>query len=1040
MSQPTFIVHFTTIPPRFPHLSKTIASWLNQSVYIDRIVISVMGEYKYYLSKTKVEEYGPFDERVTIQTLDNEDSGPNIKIVGALLYYQQIIDPSSTYVIVCDDDIIYHPDTAKSYLEMIEKNNSMIYTHYVKENNPELPVVEQPIQGADSYCIPPVFFQKVRPDEYISFLTKSVEECPETFYQDDFVFSYYSTIQVGLQTKSVDNPKSYKCAHMIEELHFHPFVTQRLQRTLTYLSQKINQQYNLQEKPRPVETESVRFFKETTKETTKEIKKETKKETTQKGLIELVMIVKNSGDILRTCLRANKKYIDHWTILDTGSTDHTCDIIRSELKNIPGNLYQETIEPFDFSTARNRSLELAAKNCKYTIVLDDSYELHHGSELRSYLKDREDDVIHLSIGKYHKETNTLLESYYSHRIFKTSKQLRYRFRVHEELDYLRTEKSIFAPATIFVNDHVDKEQTKRSQGRSKQDIKWLLLDRQDYPNEPRLVYYLACLYSMGSISLSPKSVACFQELYQMTKNQPENTDYTFTAEFKLIMHEYDEKKDSTLYQKRLIALQKKSETRMEPSFKLAMSYYHERNIDKLDAIISHIVKVPTPIITATILDYQIYEYEIPFLYVISKLQLISSYTDREKQQREFEEVIPVFEKLVQRYPNDQKVLNIKYRLTGFKDTSSLTYKKSGTSGTILIHTGALPFTWNPDGTDRIISGSEQMAMKLAQEFAKKRYTVIILGSFLEKNSGEGNGDDDDDLFGSEYRITQPRVLNGVYYIDVKHYSTLCLTYVIDYLIVSRNADNIAYYNNAKKVYLWCHDVVPLGGKNLLEINTQKFKKMICISLYQKNATMNYYHCDDKYMTVSRNAIDPSRFQSTPSPVPRTPFRFMFSSSPDRGLIKFLEMTRTILSRYPTATFYAFVDLEKVTDEEKAIADANPGAIYLCQRVSQQQLALEMMSSDVWLYPTTFTETYCLSAVEAMAAGCLVATLSIGALLEIVGNRGIVSDSIDELFTELCSVLDAPKQKEKITTRAKTWALRQDFKSLADEWEDELFTL
>ena len=95
----------------------------------------------------------------------------------------------------------------------------MIYTHYVKDRNPELPVVEQPVQGSDSYCLPPVFFQKVGLDEYVSFLTKSAEECPETFYQDDFMFSYYSTILAGLQTKSVDNPKSFKCAYMIEALH-----------------------------------------------------------------------------------------------------------------------------------------------------------------------------------------------------------------------------------------------------------------------------------------------------------------------------------------------------------------------------------------------------------------------------------------------------------------------------------------------------------------------------------------------------------------------------------------------------------------------------------------------------------------------------------------------------------------------------------------------------------------------------------------------------------------------------------------------------
>ena len=50
-------------------------------------------------------------------------------------------------------------------------------------------------------------------------------------------------------------------------------------------------------------------------------------------LLELVMIVKNSGEILRKCLKENKKYIDQWTIVDTGSTDNTCDIIREELKD-----------------------------------------------------------------------------------------------------------------------------------------------------------------------------------------------------------------------------------------------------------------------------------------------------------------------------------------------------------------------------------------------------------------------------------------------------------------------------------------------------------------------------------------------------------------------------------------------------------------------------------------------------------------------------------------------------------------------------------
>ena len=51
-------------------------------------------------------------------------------------------------------------------------------------------------------------------------------------------------------------------------------------------------------------------------------------------LLELVMIVKNSGEILRECLQKNRRFIDHWTIVDTGSTDNTPDIIRDEARDI----------------------------------------------------------------------------------------------------------------------------------------------------------------------------------------------------------------------------------------------------------------------------------------------------------------------------------------------------------------------------------------------------------------------------------------------------------------------------------------------------------------------------------------------------------------------------------------------------------------------------------------------------------------------------------------------------------------------------------
>ena len=100
-------------------------------------------------------------------------------------------------------------------------------------------------------------------------------------------------------------------------------------------------------------------------------------------LLQLVMIVKNGSNPLKNTLLAIKDYIDHWTILDTGSTDGSQDCIREILRDIPGNLYEE---PFvDFEVSRNRSLELAGTNCEYNIILDDSYIVHGGAKIREIL-------------------------------------------------------------------------------------------------------------------------------------------------------------------------------------------------------------------------------------------------------------------------------------------------------------------------------------------------------------------------------------------------------------------------------------------------------------------------------------------------------------------------------------------------------------------------------------------------------------------------------------------------------------------------------
>lgn len=725
-------------------------------------------------------------------------------------------------------------------------------------------------------------------------------------------------------------------------------------------------------------------------------------------LLELVMIVKNSGEILRECLQKNRRFIDHWTIVDTGSTDNTPDIIREELRDIPGTLHFS--EFTNFSETRNKAFELADKKCKYMIVLDDSYEIGNGKEMREYLQKSNADVIQSKIA--FKRDTVLTDLYYSHRITKSSSGLRYKFRVHEILDVpdkiRRKRTATVDEKTFYIIDHTNREHGSRTQARNKRDIEHLLLDLNDYPKEPRLLYYLAV--TSFNLVQPEEAIKYLTKLLDMTNIK----EYTYYAEYNLILQNYIKTDDRATYQKKLMNLQQRYLDRAEPSYKLAVSFYEEGHLDKINAIMDRLIQVPLPQLSYTILEHDVYEYQIPYLYceVKFKLGLI-------------DQGVTILKKLLAQHPSDQKLLNMKYAICDDLDKGHTRLAPK----TLVIHTGEIHFTWNPSLPTKI-SGSEYMAMNMAKEFRDLGYRVFIFGQFLDEKDDK--------------KIDYQTTIDGIQYIDNVYFSDFCLTYVVDQLIVSRFINNLVYYDNVKNVYLWLHDILPVGGDfRYIQIHKEKFKGVICISEWQKRFVMKHTKIDEQAIYVSRNAIYPKRFNG-PTPVDRTPFRFVFTSDPNRGFNNFVEMIPWIKERYPQSTFYLFGRLEQVSDEDMARAKAMSDYVFISPRVSQEQLVTELKKSDVWLYPTSFDETYCISAVEAMAAGCLVASINEAALCEIVGDRGVMVDYTTReetnraLFEALCKVLDDPKKKEEITERGHEWAMKQDYYTLALDWKKKLF--
>jgi glycosyltransferase involved in cell wall biosynthesis len=62
------------------------------------------------------------------------------------------------------------------------------------------------------------------------------------------------------------------------------------------------------------------------------------------------------------------------------------------------------------------------------------------------------------------------------------------------------------------------------------------------------------------------------------------------------------------------------------------------------------------------------------------------------------------------------------------------------------------------------------------------------------------------------------------------------------------------------------------------------------------------------------------------------------------------------------------------------------------RVGQDELAKAFLEAKVWTYPTWFTETFCITAIEAQAAGCIPVTSALAALNETVHHGFLLTGS------------------------------------------------
>ncbi|MBV8615174.1 MAG: glycosyltransferase [Acetobacteraceae bacterium] len=96
--------------------------------------------------------------------------------------------------------------------------------------------------------------------------------------------------------------------------------------------------------------------------------------------ISLSMIVKDEARVVARCLASVRPLIAHWSIVDTGSTDGTRDVIRNVLGDLPGTLHERPWR--DFASNRNEALELARPHGDYVLTIDADDTLEYAPGFR----------------------------------------------------------------------------------------------------------------------------------------------------------------------------------------------------------------------------------------------------------------------------------------------------------------------------------------------------------------------------------------------------------------------------------------------------------------------------------------------------------------------------------------------------------------------------------------------------------------------------------------------------------------------------------
>jgi len=745
------------------------------------------------------------------------------------------------------------------------------------------------------------------------------------------------------------------------------------------------------------------------------------------NLIHLTLMVKNSGSEFPKILKENLQFVDKITVLDTGSLDNTPQQILDTLKTNNFTNFRIYQEPFvNFGVSRNRLMDLAihdfppesdqdlinsehlvienATPCQeeyaFQLMLDDTYIIQNGIQLRNFLGECRSDEKIPSLSLYINSGDVL---YSSNRIIRPESRLRYKYRIHEIID---TEISALIPVDMgFILDIQNQTMVNRTLQRKSQDLVWLQQEIDENPEDPRNYYYMAETH----LCMKNWEKAYYYYKLRINHNQEGFTEEKYDAMYKKAVCEdlYLNYNWSDVMKSYLDCYQYNN-NRPESMFMIGYHYFYTEHKDLALLYLTRAFEIHLPpqgnmnikfeqankvlpnLLIPLCYEFQKYELGIQ---AVSRLLSPPANNNNNIELNSWLEIFILGKQYLQLDPPPRKKV-YPQKLVVFLS----------------------PGGWEPwDGETPEISGlggSETFSITYAQKLVAMGYNVVVF-----------------------CHTTLDKIHRGVSYMKFEKYMTFLNNNQANYCILNRYSNHLHILQkfNIPHVYLILHDIAR-GGQIIVDF--PNLRKIICLTEWHKQQFLSVYPNFANKMEVISYGIDTQKFL----PLGKIKYSFIYSSFPNRGLYHLLKMFPLITKKYPQATLNIFCDMKNkwtlthFPQEIQEIQDmiSEQPRVINHGWVNKQILYFFWSISQFWLYPCTFAETFCLTALEAAASKTLAITNDLGALTENVGDRGIIVPGKPETpewknnaMEILCQVIDNNMENEYIEKNYQ-WVRKQKY--------------